>query len=125
MVKADDNLLKLLTCDALTKTNIAMIYHKEPILEPKTQGFVDSTRKGWQTLYTLSYAEAREVLEGAQAKEMEKLPADIEDKILPVGPTGEVSVRIYRPKGAKGNLPVVMYFHGGGCRFIGWKQKHA
>ena len=91
-----------------------MIYHKEPILEPKTQAFVDSTRKAWQTLYSLSYAEAREVLEGAQAKEVEKLPADIEDKILPVGPTGEVSVRIYRPKGAKGNLPVVMYFHGGG-----------
>ena len=33
---------------------------------------------------------------------------------MPVGPTGEVSVRIYRPKGAKGPLPVVMYFHGGG-----------
>ena len=100
-----------------------MIYHKEPILEPKTQGFVDSTRKGWQTLYTLSYAEAREVLEGAQAEEVEKLPADIEDRILPVGPTGEVSVRIYRPKGAKGNLPVVMYFHGGGW-VLGSKNTH-
>ena len=64
------------------KTNIIMIYQREPILEPKTETFVDSTRKGWQTLYTLSYAEAREVLEGAQAKEVEKLPADIEDKVF-------------------------------------------
>jgi len=100
-----------------------MNYYKKPILEPITEAFVDSTRKAWQALYTLSYAEAREVLEGAQAQEVEKLPADIEDKILPVGPTGEVSVRIYRPKGAKGNLPVVMYFHGGGW-VLGSKNTH-
>jgi acetyl esterase len=42
------------------------------------------------------------------------LPADVEDRVFPVGPTGEVSVRIYRPTGVKGPLPVVMYFHGGG-----------
>ena len=61
-----------------------MNYQKEPILEPTTQAFVDSTRDAWQTLYTLSYSEARQVLEGAQAKEVGKLPADIEEKILPV-----------------------------------------
>jgi acetyl esterase len=54
------------------------------------------------------------VLEDAQAGNVTTLPADVEDEVLPVGPTGEVSVRIYRPKGAKGPLPVVMYFHGGG-----------
>jgi len=37
-----------------------------------------------------------------------------EERVLPVGPQGEVSVRIYRPIGAVGLLPVVMYFHGGG-----------
>jgi acetyl esterase len=100
-----------------------MNYQKEPILEPATQAFADSTRNAWQTLYTLSYSEARQILEGAQAKEVGKLPADIEDKILPVGPTGEVSVRIYRPKGAKGNLPVVMYYHGGGW-ILGSKNTH-
>jgi len=34
-----------------------------------------------------------------------------------------VSVRIYRPKGAKGLLPVVMYFHGGGW-ILGSKNTH-
>jgi acetyl esterase len=63
------------------------------------------------------------VLEDAQAGKVTTLPADIEDKILPVGPTGQVSVRIYRPKGAKGPLPVVMYFHGGGW-VLGSKNTH-
>ena len=65
------------------------------ILEPATQAFVDSlaTQKG-KPIYELSYKDARKVLEDAQAKPVTKLPADIEDKVLPVGPTGEVSVRI-------------------------------
>jgi acetyl esterase len=62
------------------------------------------------------------VLEEAQAGAT-ALPADVEDKVLPIGPTGEVSVRIYRPKGAKGPLPVVMYFHGGGW-VLGSKHTH-
>jgi len=79
--------------------------------------------QGGRPLYELSYADARKVLEDAQAIEVRKLPADVEEKILPVGPGGEVSVRIYRPKGAKGLLPVVMYFHGGGW-ILGSKNTH-
>ena len=71
----------------------------------------------------MSYQDARKVLEDAQAISVRKLPADIEEKSLPVGPTGEVSVRIYRPKGAKGTLPAVMYFHGGGW-ILGSKNTH-
>jgi len=52
-----------------------------------------------------------------------KLPADVEDEGLPVGPGGQVSVRMSRPKGAKGLLPVVMYFRGGGW-ILGSKQTH-
>ena len=63
------------------------------------------------------------MLEDAQAGPVSTLPADVEDKVLPVGPRGEVSVRIYRPKGAKGALPVVMYFHGGGW-VLGSKNTH-
>ena len=40
-----------------------------------------------------------------------------------MGPTGQVSARVYRPKGAKAPLPVVMYFHGGG-RVLGSKHTH-
>jgi acetyl esterase len=88
---------------------------KPMVLELKTQAFVDALKaQGGKPLYQLSYKDARKLLEDAQAIPVRKLAADIEEKMLPVGPTGEVSVRIYRPKGAKGMLPVVMYFHGGG-----------
>lgn len=102
-----------------------MTDQKRPILEPKTQAFIDAVNaQGGTPLYELSYKDARQVLEDAQAAApVTKLPADIEDKVLPVGPTGEVSVRIYRPQGAKGPLPVVMYFHGGGW-ILGSKDTH-
>ncbi|RUS15513.1 putative lipase, partial [Jimgerdemannia flammicorona] len=38
---------------------------------------------------------------------------NIEDKILPVGPSGSVLVRIVRPKGVNGTLPAIVYLHGG------------
>ena len=97
---------------------------KAIVLEPKTQAFVDALNaQGGKPLYELSYQDARKVLEDAQAISVTKLPANIEEKTLPVGPTGEVSVRIYRPKGAKGTLPIVMYFHGGGW-ILGSKNTH-
>src|ERR1700730_14045941 len=106
------------------KKEILMADQKKPILEPTTQAFVDAlAAQGGKPLYELSYADARRVLEDAQAVAVTKLPADVEEKTLPVGPTGEVSVRIYRPKGAKGPLPVVMYFHGGGW-VLGSKNTH-
>src|SRR5260221_7497315 len=75
----------------------------KPVFEPKTQAFINAlSAQGGKPLYQLSYADARKVLEDAQAVPVAKLPADIEEKILPAGPTGEVSVRIYRPKNAKG-----------------------
>jgi acetyl esterase len=94
------------------------------VLDPKTQAFVDSlAAQGGKPINELSYKDARQVLENAQAQPVAKLPADIEDKVLPVGPTGEVSVRIFRPKNSKGQLPAVMYFHGGGC-ILGSKDTH-
>jgi acetyl esterase/lipase len=95
------------------------------VLEPKTQAFVDAlAAQGGKPLYELSYADARKVLEDAQkAASVTKLPADVEDKVFPVGPTGQTSVTIYRPKGAKGTLPVVMYYHGGGW-VLGSKNTH-
>jgi acetyl esterase/lipase len=102
----------------------AMTNQQQPILESKTQAFIDAVNaQGGKPLYELSYAEARKVLETAQAGEVQKMPADVEDRVLPVGPTGEVSVTIYRPKGSTGLLPVVMYFHGGGW-VLGSKHTH-
>ena len=85
------------------------------VLEPGTQSFIDAvSAQGGKPIYTLSYADARKVLENAQSGTIAKAPAEVEEKQLPVGPTGYVSVRIYRPVGHQGRLPVVMYFHGGG-----------
>ena len=96
----------------------------KPILEPQTQAFIDALHaQGGKPIYELSYSSARKVLEDAQAGPVTRLPADVEDKTLPVGPTGETSVRIYRPTGAGGLLPVVMYFHGGGW-VLGSKNTH-
>jgi acetyl esterase len=101
-----------------------MTDRKQPILEPTTQAFVDGlTAQGSKPLYELSYPDARKVLEDVQAVPVTKLPADIEDKVLPVGPTGETSISIYRPQGAKDLLPVVIYFHGGGW-ILGSKNTH-
>jgi acetyl esterase len=101
-----------------------MSSQKRPVLEPTTQAFIDAVNaQGGKPLYELSYADARKVLENVQASDVTKLPADIEEKVLPVGPGGEVSIRIYRPKGAKGQLPVVIYTHGGGW-VLGSKNTH-
>jgi acetyl esterase len=95
-----------------------------PILELDTQKFLDGVNAaGGPPLYTLSYEEARKVLEGAQAGEILKPAVDIEDRIIQGGPTKEVSVRIFRPEGFKENLPVVIYFHGGGW-VLGSKNTH-
>ncbi len=93
-------------------------------LEPVTRAFVENVNKqGGTPIYELSPENARKVLSDLQAAEVAKLPADIEDLNLPVGPGGQVSVRIIRPKGSKENLPAIMYFHGGGW-VLGGKDTH-
>lgn len=84
-------------------------------LEPQTQQFIDVlARKGGPPIYTLSIKDARAVLDGAQSTSAPALPADIDDRAIPVGPKGSVSIRIVRPKNSAERLPVIMYFHGGG-----------
>jgi acetyl esterase len=95
-----------------------------PVLEPTTQKFIDAlAAAGGPPIYTLSPAAARDVLAGAQAQPVAKPPAAIEDTTFPVGPTGSVRIRIVRPQGASGALPVVMHFHGGGW-ILGDKETH-
>jgi acetyl esterase len=95
------------------------------LLEPTTKAFVEKINKQDGTpIYELSPKEARKVLDDLQAAtEVAKLPADIADLSIPVGPGGQISIRIVRPKGNKELLPVVMYFHGGGW-VLGDKDTH-
>ena len=95
-----------------------------PVLEPTTQKFIDAlAAAGGPPIYTLSPDAARDVLAGAQAQPVAKLPAAIEDTTFPVGPTGSVRIRLVRPQGQSGTLPVVMHFHGGGW-ILGDKETH-
>jgi acetyl esterase len=85
-------------------------------VEKNTRAFLESLQRNpGPPLYKLSPEQARAVLSGLQAGQVEKLPAEIEDRTIPGGPIGEVSIRIIRPStNAKATLPAVMYFHGGG-----------
>ena len=85
----------------------------QPVLEHDAQVFANAAAQK-PPIYTLSYADARKALDDTQADPTDLLPADISHRTLPVGPTGKVTVRIVRPKGATGQLPAIMYFHGGG-----------
>jgi acetyl esterase len=95
-----------------------------PYLTPSVQSFLDAlATEGGPQIYQLSPADAREALRAGQAVEVAKPAADIQDRTIPGGPHGEVSVRIVRPKGATGTLPALMYFHGGGW-VLGDKDTH-
>lgn len=85
-------------------------------VEQNTRAFLETLQKNQgPPLYKLSPQQARAVLSGLQAAPVTKLPAEIENRIIPGGPTGEISIQIIRPPSSRNEtLPVVMYFHGGG-----------
>ncbi|WP_417810377.1 alpha/beta hydrolase fold domain-containing protein [Thalassospira alkalitolerans] len=86
-----------------------------PVLENTTRNFIDAlAASGGPAIYTLTPAQARDVLAGAQSGNIAKPAVDITDTVFPVGPTGETRVRIIRPAGNQDRLPVIVYFHGAG-----------
>src|SRR5262245_57380770 len=80
-------------------------------VEQKTRSFLENLKKqGGPPIYTLSPKAARTVLSDLQASvPVEKLPAAIENRSIPGGPTASVSITIVRPQGSSDTLPVVMY----------------
>jgi acetyl esterase len=84
-----------------------------PVLDSQTQKFLDGLA-GMKPIYTLTPEAARKVLHDAQSGEIRLPAASIEDRVLAVGPTGHTKIRVIRPQGATGVLPVIVYFHGGG-----------
>ena len=89
-----------------------------PVIEPHTQRWLDelaAASAGSPPLWELSPEDARQFLRYVQVSVPVRLqPADIDDRVIPGGPTGQVSIRIIRPAGAAGMLPVIFHFHGGG-----------
>jgi acetyl esterase len=89
-----------------------MSVHPIIVLEPAAQALADATSKP-PFLYEIGPAAARKVLDDLQAAPVDKLPVDEEWVTVPAA-VGDVRVRIVRPQGTSGTLPVVVYMHGGG-----------
>jgi acetyl esterase/lipase len=84
----------------------------KPVLERAAQAFADATANP-PFLYELTPAQARAVLDEVQSGPIDKLPVD-EQWITVPSTYGDVRVRMLRPPGATGTLPVILYLHGGG-----------
>lgn len=83
-------------------------------VEKETREFLKAVHgNSGPQIYELSIEDARQVLINAQTGDYEKLPVDIQEKtITQNGKT--VNLKVIKPKNAKGKLPALMYFHGGG-----------
>jgi acetyl esterase len=87
------------------------------VLEPAAAEFAGATAEP-PYLFDLGPAEGRKVVDEVQSGEgVAKLEVDEQWVTVPGGPTGEVKVRIVKPEGATGQLPVIIYIHGAGWVF--------
>jgi acetyl esterase len=82
------------------------------VLEPAAQQIADAFSKP-PFLYDMAPVDARKVLEDAQSAPVSKLPVDEEWITVPAS-VGDARVRVIKPPGATGMLPVIVYMHGGG-----------
>jgi acetyl esterase/lipase len=95
----------------------------KPVLEAQAQAFSDANANP-PFLYQLSPEEGRKIVDSVQSDPAPALlDADVTDLTVEGGPTGSVRVRIVRPAGATGVLPVILYVHGLGWVF-GGPQTH-
>jgi acetyl esterase len=112
------------------------------VLEPAAQEVVAMTANP-PFLFQLGPEQGRAKLDELQSENVPKPDVDIDDLALPVGPSGQVRVRVVRPKGGRGGgpagglrervreaaqelirpkgdqnpLPVILYVHGAGWVF--------
>ena len=93
-----------------------------PVLESAAQAFAEATANP-PFLFDLPPAEGRKAVDEVQSGDVDKPEIDEEWLTISGGPTGEVKVRIVKPRGATGLLPVVFYIHGAGWVF-GDAQTH-
>ncbi|MFJ5209258.1 alpha/beta hydrolase [Streptomyces nigra] len=87
-----------------------------PVLEPAAQAFAEATAQP-PYLFDLGPEAGRKAVDEVQSGEVAKPEVDEEWLTVAGGPTGEVRVRIVRPAGATGTLPVIVYLHGAGWVF--------
>jgi acetyl esterase len=87
-----------------------------PVLEPAAQAFAEATATP-PFLSDLPPFEGRALVDAAQSGEIAK--PDIDEGWITIagGPTGEVKVRIVKPRDGAGTLPVILYIRGAGWVF--------
>jgi acetyl esterase/lipase len=102
---------------ATTKgTIVSSPFRRSVLLEPTALAFADATNTR-PFLFELGVEQGRAALDEVQSGSIVKPEADITDLTVPGGPHGEVAVRIVKPIGASGALPVVLFIHGAGWVF--------
>ncbi|GII59165.1 esterase [Planotetraspora thailandica] len=84
----------------------------KPVLEPAAQAFADATANP-PYLFELPPADGRKAVDEAQSPEIEVPGTEKETITTPDG----LSLSVFRPSGAEGPLPVVLYIHGAGWVF--------
>jgi acetyl esterase/lipase len=82
------------------------------VLEPAARQVVEAFANP-PFLYEMAPAEARTILEQAQSNPVSLLPIDEEWITVPAR-VGDARVRLIKPPGVTGMLPVIVYMHGGG-----------
>lgn len=87
------------------------------ILEPAAQKFVTATAEP-PYLFELGPEAGRKAVNDVQSGEGVVKP-DVDEEWITIagGPTGEVKARIVKARGARQNLPVILYIHGAGWVF--------
>ncbi len=87
------------------------------ILEPAAQKFVTATAEP-PYLFELGPEAGRKAVNDVQSGEGVVKP-DVDEEWVTIagGPTGEVKARIVKARGARQNLPVILYIHGAGWVF--------
>lgn len=106
---------KIFAASVMTLAVHASMAAGSPGVEHNVQGFLDAVAAaGGKPLEQLSPTDARAVLSSVQAGPKLDLPkVDITSKTI-MADGRAIKLNVVRPAGAKGTLPVFMFFHGGG-----------
>jgi acetyl esterase len=91
-------------------------HFSRPVLEAGAQQFVEATAHP-PYVYELPVEQGRKTVDAAQDGEYPEPAATRQDLTIAGGPTGQVDISIYRPAGATGVMPVVLFTHGAGWVF--------
>lgn len=86
------------------------------VLEPGAKKFVEKMSSN-QPIHTIPIEEGRKLFGQMQSGDIYKPEVTIEKVSVSTRDYGNVSVLVYRPKNARGKLPMVIFLHGAGWVF--------